>query len=296
MKITIPESEPFGTMEKNDVIATRKGQILGLELFKKKNVDDLPSSLLDLDVINLKEEYDTNVIMNGYYEIFKLDISSLTGSLDWLLEWLGVNKLLEYLKISAHGYDDIDFQKLAVIGNLYIQQDKKSSKGLLNTGSDDEEERRFTFKNGLFVNKSLIIGGDQGGDYSKLLLRGDMVVMENLVITDTDLTFGDEQTNEISFKSADDYVSNIYAHGEAQIKNACIKEKNENYDFRLFTKGKLDFANNNTIESKCRTFDGLYLSEDKIVLNTHGKPMTINGAVFGDIEVVDSNDDGRYNI
>ena len=36
----------------------------------------------------------------------------------------------------------------------------------------------------------------------------------------------------------------MYVQGDAEIKNACVKTKNENYGLGLFVKGKLTIENN----------------------------------------------------
>ena len=121
----------------------------------------------------------------------------------------------------------------------------------------DSNRRCFTFQDGLYVNRSLVIGGEQDkkgaaknwNDYSKLMLRGDMVVMENLVITDADVQIGDRDKNETSL-TKDEYFTSIYVQGNAEIKNACVKTKSENYGLGLFVKGKLTIENN----TECNTF------------------------------------------
>lgn len=248
----------FRTMRESRVIATRKGTILGVNLLGNKE-----SSLVRLSVLELKENEDTNVLINGGFTTFNL------------------------LGLKVNEYRDIDFKKFAVVGNALIQQNRVGNKWV----RDTHDPRRFSFAEGLYVNRSLVIGGVQGGDtpaskwenYSKLMLRGDMVTMENLLITDVDLEFGDNETNENKL-SDEDFISNIYVHGDAEIKNACIRMKNENYQFGLFVKGKLTIENN-TIKDGCNIFPGYYYAEKGIEIITNNEPMTIIGGLCGDVHV-----------
>lgn len=256
--INFGDGDRFRTMQESRVIATRKGSVVGLNLIGNKD-----SALVRLHLLKLKEKEDTNVLINGGFTAVDL------------------------LGIRVNGYRDIDFKKFAVLGNAIIQQNRVGNKLV----RDTHDPRRFSFKEGLFVDRSLIIGGVQGGktpaskweNYSKLMLRGDMVAMENLLITDVDLVFGDSDGNEKKL-AEDDFVSHLYVHGDAEIKNACIKMKNENYQFGLFVKGKLTIENN-TIKDGCHVFPGFYYAENGIEIITNKKPMKIVGGLSGDVQV-----------
>ncbi|WP_174732729.1 hypothetical protein [Mesobacillus harenae] len=259
LSFSIGNGDRFEAMENNWIIATRQGEFLGVELLKYDKY-----ALLSVNVLELRDKEDTNVIINGSF------LKS------------------ELLGIRYYGYEDIDFEKLAVLGNAVIQQDRVGTYGI---SRDPDPFRRFSFKEGLYVNKSLVIGGVQGSngpaskleDYSKLMLRGNMVTMENLLITDVDLTVGDSLENEATLKP-EDYVTNLYVHGDANIKNACVKLKNEKYDFRLFAKGKA-VIENNTVTGGCDTLKGLIYAENGIEIKTNGLPMTIIGGLVGDVKV-----------
>lgn len=259
ININIGDDERFRTVEENSVIATRSSTLLGLNLLGNQE-----KALVKINVLNYKDDDDTNVLINGGYT----PISLLGG-------------LLQYNK-----YLDIDFKKLAVMGNCLIQQDRDGTPGF--NEEDDYGRRRFTFQEGLYVNQSLVIGGPQDRDgfaegwyaYSKLMLRGDMLVRKNLVITDVDLQIGDSNDNEQRL-TKDDYFSSMYVQGDAEINNACLKTKNSNYNLGLFVKGKLTLENN----TECSTFPGLYNAEGGIEIKTNGKPMIIKGGLIGDVKV-----------
>lgn len=239
--------DTFKTMEENRVIATREGRILSADLLKTQK-----GSIVDIDVLKYKDEKDTNVIINGAYEPLKL------------------------LFLPFKGYKNIDFKKLAVMGNAIIQQDRH---GFLFT-KDYDSQRRFTFVEGLYVNKSLLIGSNWD-DAGTVMLRGNMDVEQNLAINHVNLKIGDNSENEKKLKP-EDYISNIYVpNGNVRIKEACIDVKNTNYFFRVLTPGKITFENN----SKCSTFTGLYYAENGIEIKTNGQPMTIKGGLAGYVTV-----------
>jgi competence protein ComGC len=247
-----PDSQRFKTMEQNQVIATREGWILGMNLL---------NNAVNVQVLDHQDVNDTNVMINGRYSAVSL---------------LG--------KSMITGFQDIDFDKLAVMGNAMILQDRNGLFG----DKDTAPLRRFTFGEGLYVNKSLTIGGspkNTGNSYrddSKLMLRGNMAVMDNLSITNTDVTIGDSSDNEPNLKR-EDYISNLYVKGDALINNACVHEKNYIYDFRLFAKGSITIKNT----PDCNEYDGVFYSESENGINiiTGNKPMTIVGGLFGKVTV-----------
>lgn len=259
--ISIGDGERFDTLEKNRVIATRDSDAVGLDLFE---FEQDKGALVSVNLINYGRALDTNVIIDGGFTAFEL------------------------LGIRFNGYRDIDFKKFGIMGNGLIQQDRDGNEGLT---ADDEDSRRFTFVEGLFVNKSLTIGGIQGGSqpankvdkYSKLLLRGNMAVMDNLSFADADVVFGDSSENE-SLLKPEDYISNLYVKGNADIKNSCIKPKNDQYDFHLFSEGKISIVGNK-LSADCNTFKGLFYAKNGLEITTNNQPMTIIGGVFGDVHV-----------
>lgn len=256
---SIGDGERFKTVEEKSVIATRKSGVANVGLLTFKDQE-----LVRIHLLTYTDNNDTNVLINGGFTPI---------SIAW--------KLLEY-----NDYRNIDFKRLAVTGNCLIQQDRDGS-GVL-AGRDTADSRRFTFREGLYVKRSLIIGGEQEkagaaknrSEYSKLMLRGDMVTMENLVITDADVTIGDHPENE-AVLTEKDYFTGMYVQGDAEIKNACIRAKNDDYDLGIFAKGKITIDNN----SACSTFNGLYYAENGIEIKTNGKPMTIQGGLIGKVKV-----------
>ena len=227
----------FNTMETKEVIAVSD---VGLSVLEANIINNL----LDLNVINLTEEQATNVLINGSYT---------------KLELLG--GLFKKFTLSIGGYKDIDFKKFAVTGNALIEQDS----------GDTDSSRTFSFADGLFVNKSLNIGGLPGEvseNDSNLVLNGDMAVMENLYMTNTNF----ETDN-----------SNLFVHEDAEIKNSCINSIDTNKDFRLFVKGKLTIDH----DSDCNNQNGLLYAGEGIQINTN-KNMAINGGVIGEVSVIGS--------
>ena len=224
-------------------------------------------------MLSYKTDDDTNVLINGSFTPFKL---------------IG----------EVNRYRDIDFKKFAVMGNCLIQQDRDGTG--LSADKDnanpppDSKRRRFTFQDGLYVNRSLVIGGEQDkkgaaknwNDYSKLMLRGDMAIMENLVISDVDLKIGDIAENELGL-TKEDYFTGMYVQGDAEIKNACIQTKDSSskykYGYGLFAKGKVTIENN----ANCNTFSGIYYAKNGIEIKTNGKQMIIKGGLIGDVTVDD---------
>lgn len=213
----------FETMRENQVLATRSGAIVRLNLIK---------DVVNLDLLSLKDKEDTNVVINGMYTVIGL------------------------LGIKINMYKDIDFKRLAVIGNTVIQ-------------TANDKPRRFTFDKGLYVNKSLVIGDSKAG-ISKLDLHGNVTVRKNLLIKNVDLEIGNRSKHE-----------SIYVQGDAHITNACInKAGNENNDFRLIAKGKIVIeANPNRPE--CNTYNGFFYAENGIEIQSSDQPININGGIIG---------------
>ncbi|WP_458412968.1 hypothetical protein ACNQFZ_19475 [Schinkia sp. CFF1] len=206
----------FSKMEDHQVIATREGNLLGASLINDN---------VTLDLLNYKDEADTNVIINGKYTNYLLGIPISTD------------------------YKDIDFKKFAIMGNgLIIPQ--------------GAGERKFTFREGLYVNKSLGIGGN----YGRLLLGGDMAVQKDAVIENVNLKVRD---------------LNIYAHGNASIENACIQPETNSGKFGLFAKGKLTIY----VKDGCNTLKGLFYAKEGIEIITNGKPLSIDGGIIGNLKV-----------
>ncbi len=266
IKIDYSNASKFRTMNDNRVIATRQDSLLGASVLKGKN-----TALLRLDV-NLSdfnnEQKKTNVLIDGSYE---------TG--------IKIPILGDLLGLYSMNYSDINFLKLAVSGNAIIQQDRVGDKywGLLSgnmyTYDTATAPRTFTFTEGLFVNKSLVIGGkddntDNKEPYhgaSNLRLSGNMVAMENLEINNVDLNIGNSGSGDT-----------IYVHQNANINNACInKEGTSTNKFRLLAKGNITLENN----TSCSEFKGLFYSEKDIVIKTNNQPMTIKGALIGNVKV-----------
>ena len=242
ININIGDGERFKTVEENPVIATRSGTLLGINLLGSKE-----KALVNINLLNYKDDDDTNVLINGHYK-------------------QGIKLLGIPLEIDK--YTDINFYKFAVMGNCLIQQDQ---------GDRSDNRRSFSFQEGLYVNKSLVIGGNEGtNNRSQLMLRGDMLIMENLMITGVDILFDNSVQNEQSLS--------MYVEGDAKISNACISpkyDKNGNHNLGLFVKGKLSIENN----SGCNTYSGLYYAKGGIEIKTNGKPMIIKGGLIGDVKI-----------
>ena len=274
------EDNRFQTMEKNAVIATRKsGEVLKAKILKIG--DALKQGLLNVKVLTYPDEYlndgkglvdasviefppqerITNVVIDGYYSDLKVK----------LLDRLGIDLI--------SGYQDINFKKLVVFGNVLIQQDKalmEHEKKEINLSKDTASERTFTFAEGLYVDNSLIIGGTQNtNEYSHLHLSGDMAVMEDLLIQDADIKFIEKDSN---------VGSNIYVRSNATIQNSCVNSKGADSKLRLFVEGKLTIENN-TNELECRTINGLFFAEEGIEIETNDKDLTIYGEVIGEVTV-----------
>lgn len=250
----------FKTYRDTNVVATREFTVLGVDL-----LGGTLSRLVTLNLLGLQNNDDTNVVING----------STT--------------YLTLLGIKINSYSDIEFKKFAVIGNTLIQQDRDGTSWL--STKDKNDRRRFTFEEGLFTNRSIIIGGEQDRDgkptnwenFSKLMLRGDMVAMDNLTINYVDLVIGDDEDKEGGFDE-DDYVTNMYVHGDVHIHDAGIRLKNNKYDLGIYTKGKITLENY-TGGSNSNTFNGLFYAENGIEIKTHGKDMYINGGLAGNVTV-----------
>ncbi|WP_147535418.1 PilX N-terminal domain-containing pilus assembly protein [Bacillus marasmi] len=262
----------FETMEKHRVIATGEGEIANLEVLK-----DEKGTLLNANVLDLKTENNLNVKIDGYNNFFQA---------------LGIPLI--------NSYFDIEFKKLAVMGNVVIQQDRYGAvqdidRSISNIKLTDlifpwnwenlnpyGVRRRFTFDEGLFVNKSLIIGGKYSKTGNNLMLRGDMVAMKDLHISDVNLQFGDTDKNQ-AVLSNDERNSDFYIHNNAMIKqSACINPKDKTkYGMRIFSKGTITIENN----PSCSTYEGLFYARKGINIKTNGKPITINGALLGDVKI-----------
>lgn len=277
------------TMYKNKkYIAVRKDSLLGVKLL---NNLETKRGAVEVNLLNYTTDKNVNVLINGYTEYFNL--LGLDGLLK-LLKFLHLDELLHLDKVlelvgeltTISGHKDIDFGKFAVFGNVIIQQNKG---GILGIGNDNAGKRCFVFDEGLYVSKSIIIGGKQksSSQISKLLLRGDMVAKGELpkeqaptepntalVISHVDLEIGDYHEHE------NKKVSNFYSHGDVLIKNANIRMKNDKYDFGVLTKDKM------TIE-ECGSLNGLFYAEDGIEIKTNGKDLHINGALIGGYTVDD---------
>lgn len=253
LNINIGNGSRFKRMETMPVLATRSSSILKLRLLG----GDDNFALVRLNVLDLREEADTNVLITG--EI----------------------KPIELLGFTISGYRDINFKKLAVLGNVNIKQEKNR---LIR---DNASRRYFSFQKGLYVNRSLIIGDAKHGQKSNLGLNGNIVAMENLIIMDSDLLIKGNSDAEKQYKNDEDYITNIYVHGDAHIKNTCIKFDGK-YDFRLFAKGKITFENQpgcNSGNSNVGVFKGLLYSETGIEFKPNGKNMIFQGAIIGDYSV-----------
>ena len=96
VNISIGDEDRFNTMEETPVIATREGTLLDANLLGN---DDLAA--VKVNVLNYKTDSYTNVLINGHYKK-GIKILGLTHEID--------------------AYKDIDFKKLAVMGNSIIQQ------------------------------------------------------------------------------------------------------------------------------------------------------------------------------
>ncbi len=265
IKLKVPKKEAFKTMETYQVIATRQGQFLGADILSNNQF----GTLISLDVGELQVQTNTNVLIDGQY----------TG-----LELLGI-------PLSVN-YKDIDFRKLAVMGNVIIRQDREGAAqdaykmvkvlGIPLPKYDKEVRRRFSFDEGLYVYKSLVIGGKPSSNGNNLMLRGDMVTKENLFTSDVNIQFGDSDVNQSSL-TPEDYTSDFYVHGDATIKaSTCIKYKN-NYNFRIFSKGKITIENNKA----CNEYNGMFYAEKGIEIKTNGEKMKIRGRLIGDVNIVD---------
>ncbi|NMD69137.1 hypothetical protein HHO41_02465 [Bacillus sp. DNRA2] len=249
LQLNIGDGDRFHTMETNRVIATRTGTLLGADVLKGKK-----ATLLTVDLLKYKDDKPTNVVIDGGFEGFKL---------------LGIP--------IGSGYRDINFLKLGVMGNALIQQDKYEWDF---NGKDRSDMRTFAFVEGLYVNKSLVIGDSKGGA-GNLQLRGDIQVNEDLIVSKVNLTVGDLDEYEAKLKP-EDYYLNQFVSGNATIKsNSCIKTKNYKYSYRLFSHGKITIENN----PNCSVYGGLFYAQNGIDIKTNGKPITINGALLGDVTI-----------
>jgi hypothetical protein len=228
-------SDPFETMREYEVVATRGGQLLGAGIIK---------NIINITLFDFKDEPDTNVLINGYYP-----------------------PAINVLGLISTGprYDDITFLKLGVLGNTVIQQD---------IAKDHDSIRSFSFVNGLYVNKSLVIGGSSSGR-SNLRLHGNMVSMGNLYINNVNLKTGDKSNKEAT-----------YVKGDAEITDACINKNGDaNSDFQLYAEGKITFKVDRNTD--CKTFNGFFYAEKGIEVQTDGNvstpAVTINGGIVGKI-------------
>lgn len=219
-------------------------------------MDLLDGNVLNLDVIPTDTNFDVNVLINGKYQMYEV----LWGILDNPLTRLLLGPLINLLLGDKVGYQDIDFEKFAVLGNVVIQQDE----------DDDSNRRHFSFKEGLFVNRTLAIGGDKD-HRSNLGLIGDMVAIENLAIANADIYVGE---NSRGLKEL-----NIYAHGNIHIKDSCITLKNDDYKFQIFTTGKIIFED----IWNCGDYPGYIYAEGGAEFIEAGTVINEQGKVFGEL-------------
>ncbi|MBB6445859.1 type IV pilus modification PilV family protein [Bacillus benzoevorans] len=260
----------FHTMENNPVVAVRDAKAVGLDLLKIGEFN-----LLSLDILKLPVEKNVNVLINGHYGNVKVPLVS--SALDKILGFL-----LPNLIPLEGGHQDIDFEKLSVVGNVIIQQDKNDCKDQF-LKSCEQNMRRFTFENGLFVTQTLLVGGERvkynipeldkafGKNENHLELGGDMVAMRDFMIDSAKVKFIDDGKNT---------GSNIYVHHNAVIRKSCIQS--DSSMFRLFVKDKLTIENN----VECASYNGLFYAENGIeVVIPEGQTMIINGEVIGDIKI-----------
>lgn len=247
----------FDNYKNSNFIASREGGVADINLLGGNQ-----NALVKLNLLKYETAKDTNVLINGYQ---------------------GYLKLLWF--IDAAAYQDIEFQKFAVFGNVHIQQDRDGT--TLLSIRDNNGRRRFTFDEGLYVSRSLVIGGykfaNKWGAISKLMLRGDMVAKEDLIISYADLKIGDNDEREKKLTD-NQKVSRLYVHGDVLIKDASIKMNNDQYDFGILTKGKMTIKNESDTEG-CGELNGLFYAEDGIDIKTNGKKIVINGGLIGDITV-----------
>lgn len=332
----------FETMETERVIATRKGEVANIDVLQNSKGALLNADVLDLPV---KNEDLINVKIDGYNSFLTVAGAPLINN-----------------------YSDIDFKKLAVMGNVVIQQDRygpiqdidknildnekrleaidrlegllaalqsgnllsilttvltdltdilsdlsltasigiKDSlyylthigelKNLIQNLINDlsfhynpfENQRRFSFDEGLFVYKTLIIGGKPSQSGNNLILRGDMVAKQDLIISDVNLQFGDSNENENDTENPltnEDRISDFHVHKDATIKKtACINFKDKTkYGMRIFAKGTVTIENNSSCGS---TYDGVFYARKAInIVTPIDKPVTINGALIGKIMI-----------
>jgi hypothetical protein len=265
ISVNLLEANRFKMMEQNSVIATRQGRLVGVDL----NLDifsGMRTAQLKINVLKLRDSYDTNVLIDGSY--------------DQGIKILGID-------LTEKKYKDINFKKLAVLGNVIIKQDRVAD------GSkdfDSENLRSFAFQNGLYVNRSLAIGGKETGlkgnqvykGNGNLGLKGNMLIMDDLYISDTNVLFG---AGDNSLPSHERY-SNLYVYGDVTIKEtACVNKGNP---VRIFSKGKITIENNGGYSEQCNEYNGLFYAEKGIEINTKGKKMKIRGRLIGDVKVLNN--------
>lgn len=233
--ITVPT---FNKYEDNRYIASRRGSLLGANI--SLIVDDFLKVLnIDLDLLNVEKYEETNILINGYTQSFSV-LGLVLDILDNLLDFL-LGGLIS-LKSESEDYSDIVFKKLAVLGNVIIQQDRDGMNNITSK-KDRDNRRKFIFKEGLYVKESLVIGGPQDiagkpekySDFSRLMLRGNMLAEEGVTISYVDLLVGDTDEPSDPFND-EEYMTNIYTEGDVEIKNANIEIKeNSDYNFGVFS-------------------------------------------------------------
>lgn len=261
----------FTTMEKYPVVAVRDAKAVGLDVLK---IGDF--SLLSLNILQLPVEKNVNVLINGSYDNVKIPLVS--EALDKILGFL-----LPNLIPLEGGYQDIDFKKLSVVGNVVIQQDKNDCTDRL-FQKCKQNTRRFTFDQGLFATQSILVGGERikynlpkldnafGANENNLEFAGDMVAMKDFMIDSANVTF-------VAAKELAD--STIYVHNHAVIRQSCIQSHSSL--FHLFVKEKLSIHHH----SDCPSYHGLFYAENGIELYIpSGETMIINGEVIGDITII----------
>ena len=298
LNITIPGGDGFSTMNNNRVIATREGTILGVGLLGKP-------SLVNINLFNYSSGDDTNVIIDGGYTILQLVIplgktyqdinfkklavlgSTVIKQEHWgnvdLLEFLDLYQLLKNIPLFRFWPLSEILKTLDLPGVLNIIGINELL-DILQIPRDGNGPRAFTFDESLYVNKDLIIGSVRkrrdllGTHYepkSNLIIRGNIGVMRDLNISDVILDIGKKDTNQA-----------LYVQGNVMIKNAMVNnngaKEEDDYDFRVFSKGKITFDNRGDTDC-CNTYRGIFYADKIEFLSKPNKKIKIEGAIIGEI-------------
>lgn len=244
---TVNLGSQYDTYEKESVIAKQSGSLVDL---------DVLGSAVTIDLLTEEIEHPVNVTITG---------SSPT------IELLGKT----IIKNTHH----IEFKKLAILGNANIHQDRE---GKIN--SDNANPRYFSFIEGLFVNKSLLIG-KSNTEVSRLGLAGEMVAMEDFAMVNTDLTVGAIPGGKYDGRDTPERNMIVYIHGDAYIENSCIQVQDD-YDFELIVGGKITFVNKT---DGCEShpgypgssyYPGTYYAREGIEFITNNEPMVFEGPIL----------------